>query len=239
MSTIVISSKAGYESALALSEALGCAYENPFETDNRDFSKYSCVVKYGFSRPIHTKKGTLVFNKTKSTKIALDKVVTFELFKDDGIIVPYTTNIKEAAKWLKDGMVVARATATGHNSDGVTFCQDAEDLLNAEATFFTKYIDHTNEFRVNCWRNKVVSVYDKVERKGLFSFELFQGVETQPQLVALVNKVFDKTSLDWFGMDVLRDKKGDLWMLEINSAPILYPYTLKKLTTIIKQETAE
>lgn len=236
MTTIVLSSKAGQESASNLAEYLGCKYENPYETENRSYMEYTTVFKYGFSRPIKTKKGTLVLNKTESTLTALDKMKTFDLFKDDGVIVPYTTDIKQAAKWLKEGMVVARATATGHNSEGIVFCQDAEDLLNAEAKFFTKYVDHTNEFRVNCWRNGVVSVYDKVQVGEEFSFKLFKGVEEQPQLVALVNKIYEKTKLDWFGLDVLRDKKGNLWLLEVNSAPILYPYTLKKLATIIEKE---
>jgi glutathione synthase/RimK-type ligase-like ATP-grasp enzyme len=237
MSIIVVSSKAGFESASALAEMLDCKYENPYETENRNYTQYDVVFKYGFSRPIKTKKGAKVFNKTESTNVALDKLKTFDLLKEDGVCVAYTLDLKQAAKWLKtDGYVIARSTATGHNSEGVTFCTDAEDLLNADAKFFTKYVDHTNEYRINCWRNSVISVYDKVEKNEEFTFKLFKGVEEHPQLVSLVQKVYDKTKLDWFGLDVLRDKQGNLTILEINSAPILYPHTLKKLTTIIEKE---
>jgi len=233
MTTIVLSSKAGYESALALSEALECKYENPYETENRHFLGYDKVIKYGFSPGIVCDKGTTIINKTKSTVVALDKIKTFKLFPDKS--VPFTENIKEAAKWLKEGQVAARATATGHNSEGIVFCQTAEELLEADAKFFTKYVEHTNEFRVNVWRNKVVSVYDKVQTGDLFSFKLFKGVEEQPQLVEFVQDVYDKTKLDWYGLDILRDKDGKLTLLEINSAPILYPYTLKKLVSLIQE----
>lgn len=236
MTTIVLSSKAGFESASALADALGCKYENPFETGNRDYRAYSTIIKYGFSRPIKTTKGSLVINKTSSTELALDKVKTFALFEGENLTVPYTLSLKEAAKWLKDGTVVARETATGHNSEGIKFCDTGEELIEANAVFFTKWIKSTNEFRVNVWRNKVVSVYDKVENNGIFSFKLFKGVEEHPQLVSIVEKVYEKTALDWYGLDVLRDKKGNLMLLEINSAPVLYPYTLKKLSTILEKE---
>lgn len=237
MTSIVISSKAGFESASAFAESIGAKYENPFETGNRDFRKYDVIFKYGFSRPIKYKKESKVFNKTEPTEIALDKIKTFESLKEFNITVPYTTSIKEANKWFKeDKYVIARTVSNGHNSEGVVFCQDAEDLLNADAKFYTKFVRSTNEFRINVWRNKVISVYDKVEKEGEFNFKLFKGQNEHPQLVDLVQKVYSKIPLDFYGIDVLRDKKGNLTILEINSAPVLYPYTLNKLSEIVKEE---
>ena len=241
MSIIVLSPNVSVESAKSLAEALKAKYENPYETRNRDFTKYDVVVKYGFSRPIKTKKGALVVNKTKSVEIAIDKIKTLSLFKEDGFTVPFAITKAEAKKFLdKKGSVVARLDATASNGIGIVYCDTEEELKKVtEAKFYTKYIKSTNEFRVNVWRDKVVSVYDKVVPNEHFRFKLFQGVEEHPQLVAMAKAIYEKTGLDFYGLDVLRDRKGTLHLLEINSSPVLFPYTLNKLTTIIKKEAGK
>jgi hypothetical protein len=39
-----------------------------------------------------------------------------------------------------------------------------------------------------------------------------------------------------FGLDVLQSPKGKWFLLEVNSAPILFPITYKRLANKIKQE---
>lgn len=235
---IVISPKAGTESATALAEMLGCKYENPYETGNRNFKGHGVVLKYGFSKKIETDKNTVVLNKAKSVALVLDKIKTFELFKEDDFFVPFTKSINEAMQWLKMGAtVVARETATGHDSEGILFCDTIAELKLAPAVFWTPYIGHTHEFRVNCWRDEVVSIYEKAEREEdtlRFRFNLFQGQEKHPQLVNMCEKIYKKTGLDWYGIDVLRTDSGDLIALEINSAPILFPFTMKRLAEKLK-----
>lgn len=239
MNMIVISPKAGFESSSALVEKLkelgvDCKYEDPYQTNNRDYRNYNVVFKYGFARPVKTSKGSITLNKIEPTLDAMNKMRTFAKLSD--MTVPFTTDIKEAARWLKSGTVVARETECGHDSEGVVFCDTAEELLEANAKFFTKYVKHTNELRINVWRNKVVSIYDKINKKGTWSFNLFKGQEEHPQLVDLVNKVHERINLDWYGLDVLRNEEGKLHILEVNSAPVLYPITLKRLADIIRNE---
>lgn len=231
---IILSAEAGKESSQALAAALGVKWENPFDTDNRDFRQYNKVFKYGFSRPIKAKKGA-TYNGVEATDKARDKLKTLNLFKDSKFGIPYTQDKYLASKWIKSG-VVARNKVMGKNGDGVAFCFTVKHFDESPAIFWTKYIEHTNEFRVNLWRDKVVSVYDKVDKNGIFNFKLFKGVEEHPQLVELAKEVYEKIGLDFCGVDVVRDKKGNLHLLEVNSAPVLYPYTLKKLVTILKKE---
>lgn len=229
---IIISPKVGYESASNLAEVLGVPYENPFETNNRNYKQYDFVFKYGFSRKIIANN---VFNKTRNVNISRDKIKTLDALKDVCSTVPYTKDIKEAEAWIKTG-VVARDLIKGADGEGVEFCFTKADLAKAPAKFYTKYIKHTNEFRINIFRDKVVSVYDKVDIKGIFNFKLFNGVEDHPQLQHIAKCVYEKVGLDWCGVDVLRDSKGMLHLLEVNSAPVLYPYTLHKLVAILKKE---
>lgn len=232
MELIVISPKISEDSAKLLANSLMANYENPYETKNRDFTTYNTVIKYGFSKKI---KANNVINKHKHTLIAMDKLKTFEALKNSIYIVPYTTDKEVAKTWLDYG-VAARSSTTDSNSKGLTYCDTIEEIENTPAILWTKYIEHTHEFRVNIWRNKVVSVYTKYIDKEHFRFKLFQGVEEHPQLVELVNEVYKKIGLDWCGIDILRDYNGSLYLLEVNSAPILFPYTLKKLVNIIKKE---
>jgi glutathione synthase/RimK-type ligase-like ATP-grasp enzyme len=169
--------------------------------------------------------------------MVIQKHVTFDKLKKHNITVPYTTDLEEAATWLEEGeTVVSRAVDDGHNGKGLTYITNQKELHNTKAVFWTKFIDHTNEFRINIWRNKVVSVYDKIQKNELFHFKHFKGVEEQPQLLFLVNTIYNTIGLDFCGLDVLRDKEGNLHLLEINSAPTLHKETLENLTKIIKEE---
>ena len=231
---IVLSPNVSCESARFLAEMLDAKYENPYETGNRDFSQYKYTFKYGFSRKI---KANTVFNKTKNVEIAIDKLKFLNAFKGSGLTVDFTQDIKEATQWLKNNdCVVARNELDGSNGDGLVYCEDLKTLNNTPAIFWTKYVEHTNEFRVYLWKDTVISIYDKKQIDGHFQFVLFKGAEDNPQLVSLAKEVYNRVGLDWCGADVLRDNKGKLTLLEVNSGPILFPYTAKKLVNILKQE---
>lgn len=231
---LVISPSVAKESAKLLAKALKADWENPYKTKHRDFTPYEYVFKYGFSRPIKSNK---VFNKTIATNKARDKLVFFELFKKDDITVLYTTEKEKALAWIKQGgCATAREFSKENNGKGLKFCTTEEDLDKFPAKFWTAFEPHTHEFRVNVWRDKVVSIYNKEIKNGFFKFTLYQGQEEQPQLVAMVKMVWDKLGLDWCGLDILCTEGGKLYLLEVNSAPILFPFTINKLVKLIKKE---
>ncbi len=230
---IVISSAVSCTSARTLAKELECPWENPYDTGNRDFSEYEHVIKYGFSRPI---KANHVFNTAAAVQAAINKLDVYKAFKPDGFCVEFTGDPKEALKWIKDGhKIVARNDLYGSHGDGVFILDGDKEFNNTPAILWTKYIPHTHEFRVNLWRDEVISIYDKPEVKGEFRFILYKGQEKQQQLVDMAAAVYKKIGLDWCGLDVLCDKKGNLTLLEINSGPILFPYTMRKLVERIKK----
>jgi glutathione synthase/RimK-type ligase-like ATP-grasp enzyme len=233
---IVISPEVSKESATAFAEALGADLEFPYKTEKRDFIEYDYVFKYGFSRKIKAKKGA-VFNKSVSVEIARDKLATFKALENKNISVESTTNFDTAKKWLKDGhTIVARKFSKESNGKGLTYCQTMEVLNNTEAIFWSKYIPNAQELRVYCWRDKVLSIYIKDIENDSFIFKLNKGMENHPQLVDLVDKVYKNIGLDFCGLDILTDTIGKMHLLEVNSAPILFPYTINKLVTEIKKE---
>lgn len=234
---IVLSPKISKESSQLLAESLGADLEFPFETDNRDFSKYDYVFKYGFSKKIKAKKGCS-FNKADAVVIAKDKLLTFNALKGLDITVEFTQDFEQALAWSKDGhTVVAREFSSESNGKGITYCTTPGELqFLPPQKFWTKCIYETQEMRVNLWRDKVLSIYVKaITKKGFFKFELHKGLEEHPQLVDIAQKVYKNIGLDFCGLDVLQDN-GKLRILEVNSAPILFPYTVKKLTACINKE---
>jgi glutathione synthase/RimK-type ligase-like ATP-grasp enzyme len=228
MSIAILSNNISCESATALAEALKADYFNTQETEKLDFTKYDHVFKYGCSAKIKANK---VFNNSIATSIAIDKIKTFQMLRNEGITIKWTLIKTKAREWLNEGyLVVARNKTKGANGDGLAYCETQEDLTKTPAIFWTRFLPHTNEFRVNCWRGKVLTIYDKVRTdEDLFSFKLWQGQENHPQLVEIAKKVYEKIGLDWCGIDILRTENGTLKVIEVNSAPVLYPITIKKL----------
>jgi glutathione synthase/RimK-type ligase-like ATP-grasp enzyme len=234
MNIVVISPKVAQESAQFLAESLGADYVNPYETDKRNFTGWDIVFNYGFSRKIKSNK---VFNNPENVQISRDKVACLQVLKGKCKTIDFTLSKEEASKWIEVGeIVVARAQVKGDNGKGLVYCYTQEDLNKTEAKFWTKYQDHTHEFRVNVWKGKVVSIYNKVRKNDHFKFELYRGQEEHPQLVHIAKHCYDNIGLDWMGLDLLCTNKGELHFLEANSAPILFPYTCKRLINLIKQE---
>ena len=234
MTIAVLSTDVSCDSAKLLAKALKGTFINMQHTDKRAFPEFTHVFKYGFSPKIAS---NYVFNKSKPTSIAIDKIETLSLFQEEGVAIEFTTKINTAIQWIEQGhIVVARAQVKGANGEGLSYCTTVEELRNTPAKFWSKWVDHTNEFRVNVWRGKVVSIYDKIQLPtGRFSFKLWQGQEKHPQLVALISKVWKAIKLDWCGIDIIRDQQGNLLLLEVNSAPVLYPVTLKRLVKCVQE----
>lgn len=235
MAIAVVSNNVSCDSAEKLASELKCDFINLQNSEKRTFPEYTHIFKYGFSGKIAANS---VFNTHKATIRAINKLKTFKALSKSDITIDYTTNFEKAIEWLNEGfIVVARQTATGANGEGLQYCTTLEELTNAQGTFWTKYFPHTNEFRVNMWKGNVVSIYDKTRRpSGNFKFSLWIGQEKHPQLVKIASEIWKNIKLDWCGVDILRDTEGNLKVLEVNSAPVLYPFTIKKLCKLITKE---
>lgn len=234
---VVISPEIAEESATYLAEHLGAEYINPYTKKEYHFpkKKYDFLFNYGVSYPT---TGVKKINKASAVNIAQDKIKCIQLLQGKVPTVSLTLSRKEAETWLAKGyIVVARTIVKGDNGKGLVYCKTKKQLDKVvDVKFFTRYLEHTNEYRINVWKGKVLSVYDK-KRKGLFfKFYLMKAQENHPQLAMFAEEAFKVTSLDWFGMDLLRTEDGLLHFLEVNSAPVLFPYTTIKLVENIKKE---
>lgn len=219
-----------------------CVIEQPFKTKNRYFSKkdYSLLFNYGTSC---LTTGVHKLNKAFLIKKSISKLKTFEFFKDFNIPHPeFTTDYNKALQWVIDGFWVAiRQKEKANNSQGLLYCQAKTCIIkNKKAPLFTKYIVHEKEYRINCWQNKIISVYEKILTNNNTAFKFILNTQFKSeQLNEIVNNVYKALPLDWYGLDVVLTENNNFYVLEINSAPILFPYTIKKLITHLKKELSQ
>ena len=229
-------------SANNLAFALKCDFYQANKDPERDFGKYTHVFNYGSTEPIIANK---IFNKKENIEIAIDKISTFKALAKHNFCVEFTDNKEQAEEWLSNGYaLVCRALSQGCNGKGIVYTRNKDTFINTPAKFWTKYLWHTNEFRVHVWQGKVVNIFNKVEtpctepeKEGRFewNFDLFEGAEDNPQLVNMCNKVYETIGLDWCGIDILRTEEGRLHILEVNSAPHLQDVTATKLAKLIRK----
>lgn len=230
----VISPKCTSKSAKWLAAALKADYVNPYETGVGDFSKYTHVVNYGYSQPF--KFGYLATNKYDSVSIAVDKLKTFQSLNGYCNLVVYTIDKSVAASWIEEGhTVVARELKKGKNAKGITFVDKLEELDSIPAKFYTKYIDHKAEYRVNVFRGKLISVLEKIQGDdGLFKFKLIRNPKYK--FSSFIKAVDKQIGLDLYGMDILLGEDGKYYFLEVNSGPSLFGQTSIQMLAAIKKE---
>jgi glutathione synthase/RimK-type ligase-like ATP-grasp enzyme len=240
MKYIVIAPEIARESATALADALEAELEFPYETKNYLFSKkkYDFLINYGISKPT---KGVKKLNLAEAVKISLDKELTFEKFKNIIPTLVYTKDYQVALSWIKNlkRTVVVRETIKGNNGKGIHFCNTEKQLSKyKDSPLFTRYIPFKSELRVNIFQGKIVSVYSKTIINKFFKFTLQKQLEQDVKLQEIAKKIYETIKIDWCGIDLLCTEKNNYFLIEINSAPVLFPYTLKKLVNLIKTYAA-
>lgn len=129
----------------------------------------------------------------------------------------------------------------GHN---VFFCKNKKDLKRAIKNIYKKksrHYDHVllaqdnldikEEYRVVVYKNELVFMYMKDIGEAIFKgnisplhFENAKAVLIKDEKVfneikEFIKPISTKIDVQYAGLDVVRDEKGKLWLLEINSKP--------------------
>ncbi|MBW2675439.1 MAG: hypothetical protein JRD89_18855 [Deltaproteobacteria bacterium] len=103
--------------------------------------------------------------------------------------------------------------------------------------FATKLIEKKREFRANICLGEVLNVKEKIpfDRKSLRWKQhnsKFERVE-RPDVGSLAVKAAEAVGLDVCGVDIIEDMKGELYVLETNSAPGMGTDTVQELIKTI------
>ena len=227
----VISPKCCHHSAERLASLIGATY---LPAERFDYTDFDVVINYGSSTGGQFKK---VINRPEAVKICVNKISTLKRVVNG---VEWTKDVDVAKDWLKkDGAVVARATETGSRSDGTMIAMNLEGFKECPAKFWTRYFDHVHEVRVNVYKGKILSVYEKLtDEKDEFYFQYMNVEGAHHQVDAMIDSISKNIGIDLYGMDVLVNKKGEARLLEINSGAVLLEETEPALLQLLEKDLA-
>lgn len=241
MKTVIVAPTCTADSAKDLGERLGVEVsvrgkDDPFQIN---FGIGIQLINWGCSRL----EGDVVINKPRAVRRSLNKLRTFELLSDKVRMPVMTRDMEEAKSWAAQGRtVVVRSLIKGCKSKGITLTKSPDEIAQLEdAKFYTRFIANCTEYRVNVYKGEVLTVYRKDPCAGDFRFkiQLDKEAEYQSQLKEFISNVHEHIGLDVFGLDMLHTPKGKWFLLEVNSAPILFPITYKRLARKLKAEVLQ
>jgi len=168
----------------------------------------------------------------------VDKITQYNWFKANNIpALEFTTSKEEACAWIDAGLTVfGREFLTASCGKGIHIYEHGEGwgipISFDRCPVFTKYKKKKREFRVHVYKDKVVAVMEKKLRKdwngprdskirNLANGFVFCVCDQEPEgLRDLAIKAAGVVQSDFKGVDIgYNEKKGDLFVIEVNSAP--------------------
>lgn len=233
---ILVSPNCTADSAVQLAELLDITYSS---IDDFEGSEDAKVINWGCSKIPHTTASQILLNKPGAVRRTLNKITAFDLLSEHVRMPMMTQDMEVAHGWAFQGRkVVVRNRIKGCKSQGITITSNPDDILNLEAKFYTRFIANCTEYRINCYKGEVLTVYYKLPSNGdfLFKIRLNQEEEWKTKVQDMIDAVHEHVQLDMFGLDVLVSPKGKHFLLEVNSAPILFPITTRRLAKAIKKD---
>jgi len=224
MDLTIATSRHSGKSAVELAKALDACAFNVYtrEVLHGTYNPEHPVYNMGVS---HTLNNT-TFNDASQIAVCVDKLATFNVLKSNhATIVPFTRHRDTAQGWLNtDRIVVNRATLTGKSNEGLSYSYKAlpdvpDTPLSDSAILWTRYVNHTNEYRVLAIQHNEPLVFRKVESDGTWTFRKHVPSVKFKQEILKAQQAFNKMFV--VGFDVLECVTGDYYFLEANSAPSL------------------
>lgn len=196
------------------------------------------VINWGSTKPVGFNART-VLNAPHLVPTATNKLKAFQAMAQSNVsTVPWTADNAVVDEWSKENFtIIGRQTLTGHSGQGIIIMEKGEPVL--PALLYTKYIYKIREYRVHVVCGKIVDTQQKVRdpHKVPLSWKVRSHengfIFTRNTLTAdasrdaLAISACGALGLDFGAVDIIEDKKGDLYVLEINSAPGLEGQTIQ------------
>lgn len=198
------------------------------------------VINWGITKNLKSCAPTL--NSPESVGDASNKSIAFTMMSISGVRCVEWTALKCIAEvWLQeDSTVVVRKKLTGHSGDGIVILEKGFKIENVpEAPLYTRYVHKVKEFRVHVVNGKVIDTQQKIkdpdrevvswkvrshENGFIFARNGIVHSEDRDNLAINACKAL---GLDFGAVDIVQDKKGVLYVLEVNTAPGLEGQTVK------------
>lgn len=198
-----------------------------------------------------------IINHPSRVDVAVDKLQSFEAFRNAGISHPEFTNSKpQAIQWLEAGtMVFARTQLRASSGRGIVIMDpEHQDTWDTNANLYVKYKPKKHEYRIHVINGQVVDTQRKALRaehqgdntvnfkiRNLANGFVFVRNDANgephpvPQCVLQVGiQSVAALGLDFGAADVIYNQnENQAYILEVNTAPGLQGQTVNSYATAL------
>lgn len=196
-------------------------------------------INWGNTNPLPLFGVPKILNTCASISVASNKLKCFQALTDVNT-VEWTTGYATAMGWWVNGdVVVARNKLTGHSGDGIIIYDKSNEIVE-QAPLYTKYVFKAKEFRVHVCNGKVIDTQRKIRdpEREVVTWKVRShangfiyarnGVEHCGTRDELACSAVSACGLDFGAVDIIQDKAGTYYVLEINTAPGLEGQTVER-----------
>lgn len=179
-----------------------------------------------------------VYNKPQNVAVAVNKLASYQVLKNAGVLIPeFTTDPEEAKLWATKHVVMCRKLLESSGGKGIVVAQKPLDIVPAKV--YTRYVRKKREYRVHVFQGRVIGSKRKIKHKDVAVDNDFvrshdngyryicdpANPPTNRTLEAAISAV-RALGLDFGGVDIAWVEKGDKpYVLEVNTAPGLTDMT--------------
>lgn len=220
--------------AKALARGLGGKTTKAEKSLKRD------VILVNWGRSDLSPKGTpyRVINNPRAIATASNKLTCFQALRARNVpSVDFTADQSVVRKWLREGHVVyGRRLLNSSQGKGIVVIENLNQMV--PCPLYTKGILKAHEYRVHVFGSKIIDVTKKRRRADTETNDFIKnlengwvycrdGVEVPDEVITASRNAVAAVGLDFGAVDLLY-RKGEPYVLEINTAPGLEGTTLEK-----------
>lgn len=203
--------------------------------DDNDLTN-KIVLRWGNTIPVQL-QGSIVYNKAEAIQKATNKKLAREIWMQKNINCPkLITNNEEAQIALnKTKIIIARpyVHAKGKNFIILKNLQEFIDfqIANPQNWYYSEFIDKVKEYRVHVGHGRILNYLEKpkpdngnIAWNRALNAEAFENVKWNDynnNVCKVAIQSGKELGLDFYGADIIVDKEGNAFVLEINTSPTL------------------
>lgn len=181
-----------------------------------------------------------VYNQPATVGLATNKLLAFQVMVHHGVqTVDWTDSRDVAQKWSnKEHTVVVRNKLTGHSGEGILIVEPCHEVPSAP--LYTKYVFKEKEFRVHVVLGQAVDTQRKIKdpTREVITWKVRshdngfiyvrENIVPDAARDALAIATVHALELDFGAVDIIQDKNGKYYVLEVNTAPGIVGQTVMK-----------
>lgn len=193
------------------------------------------IIRWGSSAPLATK--ALQINSAESIAVTANKLAALQKMHEAGVPVPGFASLDTVFESFSEGRLklpIIGRSLYHHSGRDFYFCKSTADVAKAfsndRVEYFISYIEINREFRVHVIGDKIIKVIEKVEsEEGAtdkiirsnhlgWQFKKILVDDTPLKIKQIARAAIKALSLDFGAVDIILDKKNNVYVLECNSA---------------------